>query len=72
LTLGAGKARLILALDSPLSTGELAHKLAVTAGAVSQQLGKLHQAGLVESHRSGKHVFYRLSERGHKLVDLFN
>jgi DNA-binding HxlR family transcriptional regulator len=71
MTLGGGKARLILALESPLSSGEIARKLSLTAGAVSQQLTKLHQAGLVESHRSGKHVFYRLSERGRKLVDLF-
>jgi len=71
LTIGSGKARLIMALDTPASTGELARKLALTAGAVSQQLGKLHQAGLVESHRSGKHVFYRLSQRGQQLVSLF-
>lgn len=72
ITLGAGKARLLMALNDPLSTGELAHKLTLTAGAVSQQLGKLHEAGLVEYHRSGKHVFYRLSQRGHQLVCLFS
>lgn len=72
LTLGAGKAKLLLALADPLSTGELAHKLALTAGAVSQQLNKLHQAGLVESHRSGKNVFYRLTLRGNQLVELFS
>jgi hypothetical protein len=71
MTLGAGKSRLMLALETPLSSGEIARKMSLTAGAVSQQLSKLHQAGLVESHRSGKHVFYRLSERGRKLVDLF-
>lgn len=71
LTLGAGKSRILLALATPYSTGELARKLSLTAGAVSQQLGKLHQAGLVESHRSGKHVFYRLSQRGTNLVALF-
>jgi DNA-binding transcriptional ArsR family regulator len=72
LTLGAGKAQVLLALIDPLSTGELAHKLSLTAGAVSQQLGKLHQAGLVESHRSGKNVFYRLTRRGGQLVELFS
>ena len=71
MTLGGGKARLMIALETPLSSGEIARKLSLTAGAVSQQLTKLHQAGLVESHRSGKHVFYRLSERGRKLVNLF-
>jgi DNA-binding HxlR family transcriptional regulator len=72
LTLGAGKARVLLALIDPLSTGELAYKLSLTAGAVSQQLSKLHQAGLVESHRSGKNVFYRLTMRGNQLVELFS
>lgn len=71
LVVGAGKSRILIALETPFSTGELARKLSLTAGAVSQQLGKLHQAGLVESHRSGKHVFYRLSQRGTQLVNLF-
>jgi hypothetical protein len=70
-TLGAGKARLLLALASPLNTSELAHKLTLTAGAVSQQLKNLTHAGLVESHRQGKNVYYRLTERGEKLVALF-
>lgn len=72
MVMGAGKSRILIALESPFSTGELARKLALTSGAVSQQLGKLHQAGLVESHRSGKHVFYRLSQRGTQLVGLFD
>lgn len=72
MTLGAGKARVLMALADPLNTGELAHKLSLTAGAVSQQLGKLHHAGLVESHRSGKNVFYRLTMRGSQLVGLFS
>ena len=71
LVMGAGKSRILMALETPFSTGELARKLSLTSGAVSQQLGKLHQAGLVESHRSGKHVFYRLSQRGAQLVSLF-
>jgi DNA-binding HxlR family transcriptional regulator len=72
LTLGVGKSRVLLALADPLNTGELAHKLSLTAGAVSQQLSKLHQAGLVESHRSGKNVFYRLTVRGDQLLGLFS
>lgn len=72
MVLGTGKSRILIALETPFSTGELARKLSLTSGAVSQQLGKLHQAGLVESHRSGKHVFYRLSQRGNQLVSLFD
>lgn len=71
LTLGIGKARLLVALQSPLNTGELAHKLILTAGAVSQQLKNLQQAGLIESFRSGKNVYHRLTLRGEKLMELF-
>ncbi|MEL6408527.1 MAG: helix-turn-helix domain-containing protein [Chloroflexota bacterium] len=71
-TVGAGKARLLMALGTPQSTGELARALSLTAGAVSQQLGKLSSAGLVASHRSGKRVYYRLTARGMQLVALFS
>jgi hypothetical protein len=71
LTLGIGKARLLVALQTPLNTGELAHKLILTAGAVSQQLKNLQQAGLIESFRSGKNVYHRLTLRGEKLLELF-
>lgn len=71
ITLGTGKARLLQALASPANTSELAHSLSLTAGAVSQQLKRLHQAGLVESHRSGKRVYYRLTQRGEQLLLLF-
>jgi len=70
-TLGIGKARLLVALETPLNTGELAHKLILTAGAVSQQLKNLQQAGLIESFRSGKNVYHRLTVRGEKLMELF-
>lgn len=70
-TIGAGKARILLALATPQSTGELARNLSLTAGAVSQQLSKLNSAGLVTSHRNGKRVYYRLTARGQQLVALF-
>ena len=71
LTLGAAKAKLLLTLKQPAHTAELAQKLSVTAGAVSQQLGRLHEAGLVESHRSSSRVYYRLTARGEKLIAVF-
>ncbi len=69
---GMGRSRVLYALTTPRSTGELAHLLQITSGAVSQHLNKLSQAGLVESSRSGKRVFYRLSHRGQALIDLFS
>jgi len=71
LALGEGRARVLQALLNPTNTGELALKLNLTAGAVSQQLGRLSQAGLVQSHRSGNRVYYRLSQRGEKLLNIF-
>ncbi len=72
MTLGVGKARILQSLITTQSTSELARNLELTAGAVSQQLGKLNQAGLVESHRQGKRVYYRLSQRGSELINLFS
>lgn len=72
IALGVGRARLLQTLINPANTTELARHLHLTPGAVSQHLGKLHQAGLVESHRSGNRVFYRLSPRGERLLDVFS
>lgn len=71
IALGAGRARVLMALQSPAHTSELAVRLNLTSGAVSQHLQRLHQAGLVMSHRSSHRVYYRLSPRGEKLVGLF-
>jgi hypothetical protein len=71
LALGAGRASVLQALVIPATTGELAHRLMVTSGAVSQQLERLKRAGLVEAHRSGKRVYYQLTRRGEELISLF-
>jgi DNA-binding transcriptional ArsR family regulator len=68
---GDARAGLLAALQRPGHTTELAQRLCVTSGAVSQQLSKLAEAGLVNSHRSGYRVYYRLSERGEQLMALF-
>lgn len=68
---GDARAALLQALNMPGHTSELAQRLGITSGAVSQQLAKLNEAGLVESHRSGYHVYYRLSHRGAQLMALF-
>lgn len=71
VALGAGRARVLQGLRSPATTGELAHRLGLTSGAVSQQLHRLMRAGLVEPQRSGKRVYYRLTQRGEALIALF-
>lgn len=71
MALGEGRARVLLALIHPAPTSELARKLHMTSGALSQQLKRLRGAGLVTTQRRGYFVYYGLSERGQKLIDLF-
>lgn len=72
LAVGAGRARVLESLLIPATTSEIAFKLHSSAGTISQHLMRLHKAGLVESRRSGKRVFYQLTERGQKLMALFD
>lgn len=71
MALGAGRAKVLVALQAPAHTTELAQRLKLTSGAISQHLRRLNHAGLVESHRSSYRVYYRLTPRGEKLVGLF-
>jgi len=71
LTLGTGRARVLKQLSTPITTSELAQKLKITAGAVSQHISRLNAAGLVEPMQNGKHVYHHLTERGEKLLDVF-
>ncbi|MDH6109096.1 hypothetical protein P3T36_005981 [Kitasatospora sp. MAP12-15] len=65
--LGAPKARLLAMLHEPVSTTELALRLGVTAGAVSQHLAVLRQTRLVTSARHGRAVLYLRSPLGDEL-----
>ncbi|MET9498059.1 DUF5937 family protein [Streptomyces sp. NPDC006552] len=65
--LGPARARILHLLADPASTTELAHRLAVTPGAVSQHLAILYDAGLLLRTRSGRSVRYRRSELGERL-----
>ncbi len=69
--LGAGRASVLKSLVVPSTTTELARSLAISPSAVSQQLARLRRAGLVEPHRRGRRVYYRLSLCGEQLLDLF-
>ncbi len=53
---GRGRARMLVELDAPLSTTELAHRIGMTPGGVSQHLTTLRAAGLVTTHRRGRAV----------------
>ncbi len=66
--LGRVRAAVLMALDRPRSTTELARSLGVSAGGVSQHLGILREAGLVHGHRVGRVVLYLRSPAGDGLV----
>ncbi|MGK5550525.1 DUF5937 family protein [Actinomadura kijaniata] len=66
---GRTRARLLAALGTPASTTELARRLGVTAGAVSQHLGVLRACGLVTGHRLGHRVLYTRTRAGDALAE---
>ncbi|MGW4894897.1 ArsR/SmtB family transcription factor [Kitasatospora sp. NPDC004240] len=68
LLLGAPKARLLALLAEPATTTELAYRLGVTPGAVSQHLAVLHGTGLVTRARHGRSVLYTRSPLGDELT----
>ncbi|MEU9992936.1 ArsR family transcriptional regulator [Streptomyces sp. NPDC048045] len=69
--LGRPRARLLSLLAEPASTTELAHRLNVTPGAVSQHLAVLYDAGLLSRTRSGRTVRYRRTALGDELCRSF-
>jgi hypothetical protein len=66
--LGKVRAAVLMALDHPRSTTDLARALGISAGGVSQHLGILRAAGLVHGHRVGRVVLYLRSPAGDGLV----
>ncbi|PJN29912.1 winged helix-turn-helix domain-containing protein [Kitasatospora sp. CB02891] len=66
--IGLPRARLLVLLDQPASTTALAHRLAVTPGAVSRHLSALATAGLLTRTRAGRSVLYARSPLGDALV----
>ncbi|MFD7595400.1 ArsR/SmtB family transcription factor [Kitasatospora sp. NPDC059812] len=65
---GAPKARLLALLVEPASTTDLAYRLGVTPGAVSQHLSVLAATGLVTRARHGRSVLYLRSPLGDELT----
>jgi DNA-binding transcriptional ArsR family regulator len=69
--LGGGRASVLKSLLVPTTTTELARQLHLSPATVSAHLSRLKAAGLVEPHRSGKRVYYRLSCAGESLLGIF-
>src|SRR5215211_420259 len=70
--LDLGRASVLNGLAIPRTTTELSRQLGVSQGTTSEHLSRLRKAGLVEPHRSGRSVFYRLSREGEQLLELFS
>lgn len=66
--IGRTRAAILTRLASPQTTGALAADLGVTAGAVSQHLGVLRDAGLVATHRAGGTTLHLRTARANALV----
>jgi DNA-binding transcriptional ArsR family regulator len=66
--LGRGRAAVLLALDAPRTTGEVARRLEITAGGASQHLTALRAAGLVTAARHGRSVLYARSPLADQLA----
>jgi DNA-binding transcriptional ArsR family regulator len=67
--LGASRATLLMTLDAPASTTDLAARLELSAGGISQHLGALRDAGLVTGTREGRTVLYARTPAADALVD---
>jgi DNA-binding transcriptional ArsR family regulator len=66
--MGETRARILTALDAPASTTELAARLGLTPGGVSQHLKVLAGAGLVASERERRVVLYARTAVGDQLA----
>jgi DNA-binding transcriptional ArsR family regulator len=66
--LGASKARILSELDVPSSTKDLGALTGLTAGAVSQHLTAMRDAGLVTGHRVGRSVLYARTQAAEALL----
>jgi DNA-binding transcriptional ArsR family regulator len=68
--IGGTRADLLRVLEIPMTTGELARRLHLTPAAVSQQLGVLRRAGVVDARRQGREVYSELTPDGRTLLEL--
>ena len=65
--LGRRRAQVLFQLDRPASTLELAQRMGVGSGSVSEHLAVLRRAGLVMRRREGRRVIYARTARGDDL-----
>ncbi|MGW1542223.1 ArsR/SmtB family transcription factor [Streptomyces sp. NPDC002309] len=67
--LGAGRARILVLLGTPMSTSQLVALTGLALGSVGRHLKVLLDAELVRRRRAGRSVLYYRSETGDSLVE---
>ncbi|MFI1723052.1 ArsR/SmtB family transcription factor [Streptomyces sp. NPDC020489] len=67
--IGTARARVLMLLDSPLSTTQLVAVTGQSLGSVGRHLRVLLDAGLVERRRAGRSVLYERTAAGDVLVE---
>jgi DNA-binding transcriptional ArsR family regulator len=67
--LGARRAAVLLGLDRPTATLDLARRLRASPAGVSSHLGVLRRAGLVIGRRDGRQVLYGRTRAGDRLIE---
>ncbi len=68
--LGQGRARVLAEVRVPATPSQLAAVLGVSLGTVSAHLAALRDAGVVTTRRSGRSVYYELTQAGDDLARL--
>jgi hypothetical protein len=66
--LGRGRAQVLLAARSPVTTTEIARSLGMAPGGVSRHLSVLRKSGLVRARRAGRAVLYERTALADTLV----
>jgi DNA-binding transcriptional ArsR family regulator len=69
--IGHARAGIMRRLDRAATTTQLANQLGFAPSTVSQHLGKMIDADVVESHRHGRAVYYRLTDRGRTIIRMY-
>lgn len=67
--LGKSRARMLVLLETPMTTTQLAHRLGISAPGVSLQLSILRRTQLVVPRRAGRQVFYERTHLGTTLLE---
>lgn len=62
--IGRRRAQILRELDRPAATLELAGRMGVSAGGISDHLSVLRRAGLITRHREGRRVIYARTSSG--------